>query len=94
MTLELEKIISFVYYLFKRFFFFLAMSFGSQDLSSLTRDGTWAHKSESPSPNHWITREFPKRCYYNFFFREALGLQKNREKVTEIAYVSSTLTHA
>ena len=29
-----------------------------------------------------------------FFLREVLGLQQNREKLTEIAYISSTLTHA
>ena len=30
-----------------------------QDLSSLTRDRTWAMAVKAPSPNHWTTREFP-----------------------------------
>ena len=31
-----------------------------QDITSLTRDWTWAHGNGSPSPNHWATREFPR----------------------------------
>ena len=38
-------------------FFFLAMPHGLLELSSLTRDETWAHGSKVQSPNHWIARE-------------------------------------
>ena len=40
-------------------FFFLATLCSLQDLSSLTRDRTWAMAVKAPSPNHWTTREFP-----------------------------------
>ena len=41
----------------------LATPHGLQDLSSLTRDWTQGHGSESAwSPNHWIARELPE--YY------------------------------
>ena len=35
-----------------------------QDLSSLTRDQTWALNSESADPNHWTIREFPASCIF------------------------------
>ena len=35
---------------------------GLWDLSSLTRDQTWGLAVRAPSPNHWITREFPGIC--------------------------------
>ena len=41
------------------FFFLLAILCSLQDLSSLTRDRTWAMAVKAPSPNHWTTREFP-----------------------------------
>ena len=39
--------------------FFLAMPQHLRDLSSPTRDRTWAMAVEVPSPNHWTAREFP-----------------------------------
>ena len=36
---------------------FLAMTCGSWDLSSPTRDWTWAPAVKAPNPNHWTTRE-------------------------------------
>ena len=32
---------------------------GFRDLSSPTRDGTWALVVKAQSPKHWATREFP-----------------------------------
>ena len=43
------------------FFFF----FGLRDLSSPTRDRTWAPAVDAPSPNHWTAKEFP---FFIFFF--------------------------
>ena len=40
-------------------FFFFAVLRGLQDLSSLTRNGTWAPAVIVPSPNHQTAREFP-----------------------------------
>ena len=42
------------------FFFFLVSLFGLQDLSSLTRDLTWALEMEVQSPKHWTSKEFPQ----------------------------------
>ena len=41
------------------FIYFLASLCGLRDLSSLTRDGTWALAVKALSPNHWTAREFP-----------------------------------
>ena len=41
------------------FFFFGAVPRGFQDLSSPTRDRTWAPALKVWSPNHWTAREFP-----------------------------------
>ena len=52
-----------------RCFFFVAPG-SFWDLSSLTRDGTWALAVKARSPNHWTAREFP-RClslYHAFYF--------------------------
>ena len=42
------------------FLFFVATLCGLRDLSSLTRDWTWATAVKVPSPNHWTAREFPR----------------------------------
>ena len=39
------------------------------DLSFLTRDQNWALAMKTPSPNHWIAREFP----ISHDFDQALG---------------------
>ena len=44
-------------------YLFMAMLCGLQDLSSLTRDWTWALAVKTISPNHWTTREFPKLLF-------------------------------
>ena len=41
------------------FFFSLGHPHVLRDLSSLPRDGTPGHSSESGNPNHWTAREFP-----------------------------------
>ena len=41
------------------FFFFLAALCSLRDLSSPTRDWTWALEVKAPIPNHWTLREFP-----------------------------------
>ena len=41
------------------FLSFLAMLQGLWDLSSLTRDRTWALAVKAQSPNHWTARELP-----------------------------------
>ena len=46
-------------FLFFYYFFFLATPCGLWDLSSLTRDGTWATAVKAPNPNHWTAREIP-----------------------------------
>ena len=38
--------------------FFSTTLHSLQDLSSLTRNWTWARAMKAPSPNHWSTREF------------------------------------
>ena len=43
--------------------FFFKPQCGLRDLSSLTRDWTRGRNSESVSPNHWTTREFPVFSY-------------------------------
>ena len=43
---------------FTVFFFFLSRPCSLRDLSSLTKDWTWAPTVKAPSPNHWIIREF------------------------------------
>ena len=44
-------------------FFFFAMLWVLQDLSSLTRDWTQAVALKAPNPNHWTTRELPRLIY-------------------------------
>ena len=46
-----------IYIFLKRF---LAASCVLRDLSSLTRDRTWAPAVEAWSPNHWTAREVPQ----------------------------------
>ena len=40
-------------------FVFLVTPRGLQDLSSLTKNGTWGWAVKVPSPNHWTTRKVP-----------------------------------
>ena len=42
--------------------FFLAMSHGLQEVSSLARDGIHAPAIEVQRSNHWTAREFPRLC--------------------------------
>ena len=39
---------------------FLAVTCGLRDLTSLTRDWTWALVVKAPRPNHRTARKFPK----------------------------------
>ena len=39
--------------------YLFAVLCGLRDLSSATRDPTWATAVKPPSPNHWTAREFP-----------------------------------
>ena len=48
------------------FILFLAALHGLQDLSSPTRDWTWALAVKVPSPNHWTAREFPQFYFQSF----------------------------
>ena len=48
-------------------FFFLTWLCGMQDLSSQTRNQTHAPSVETPSPNHWNTREFPQISFETAF---------------------------
>ena len=41
-------------------FYFFATLHGLWDLSSLTRDWTWAPAVRAPSPNHWTAKKFPR----------------------------------
>ena len=50
----------------KFFFIFYGHAVCTQALSSLTRDQTWAPAVKVPSPNLWITREFPEMVKYWF----------------------------
>ena len=50
---------------FLSFFFCLAMPHGLQDLSSPTRDATQAIVVKAWSPNHWTTRELPRRFTFH-----------------------------
>ena len=45
------------------FFFFSAMLHSMQDLSFLTRDGTWPPVVEKQTFNHWPTREVPPEAF-------------------------------
>ena len=45
--------------------FILAVLCGLRDLSSSTRDWTWAPAVKAPSPNHWTAREFPVSCFWD-----------------------------
>ena len=46
------------------FSFFLAPLHSLWDLSSLTREWTWAPAMRTSSPNHWIAREFPSHGFF------------------------------
>ena len=46
------------------FFFFLALLCCLPDLSSPTRDWTWAPAVKAPSPNHWTARELPTAWWF------------------------------
>jgi len=35
-----------------------------QDLSSLTRNHTWAPEVKALGPDHWTKREFPLGCFF------------------------------
>ena len=48
------------------FCFVLAAPCSWRDLSSPTRDWTWATAVKAPSPNQWTTREFPVSCCFFF----------------------------
>ena len=50
----------------KFFLIFYGHAICTQALSSLTRDQTWAPAVKAPSPNLWITREFPEMVKYWF----------------------------
>ena len=45
-------------------FGFLAPLHSLWDLSSPTRDWTWAPAVRASSPNHWIAREFPSHGFF------------------------------
>ena len=47
--------------------FFLTGLCGMQDLSFQTRNQTRAPSVETPSPNHWNTREFPQISFETAF---------------------------
>ena len=49
---------------------------GLWDLSSLTKDRTWAMAMKAPSPNHGTAREFPKLWYFSGPLRLCCDLQK------------------
>ena len=44
-------------------YYFLTMPHSLWDLSSPSRDRTWALSSERWSPNHWTTRDFPRKAF-------------------------------
>ena len=58
----LHTLSSICYLLFYFIIIILVAPWGLWDLSSLTRDQTWSLAVRVPSPNHWITREFPGIC--------------------------------
>ena len=50
-----------------RFFVcFVAMPHGLWDLSSLSRNWTWAMAVKTQNPNHWSTRQLPNVRFYHF----------------------------
>ena len=51
--------------------FFLAALLSLWDLSSPTRDWTWATALKAPSPNHWTAGEFPLELW------DGIGKTKN-----------------
>ena len=62
-------------------FFFLAALRGLRDLSSPTRDWTWAPAVKAPSPNHWTARDFPP-CL--FFFKVLLRYNTHTIQFTHL----------
>ena len=50
---------------FKILFIFWAAPHSLWDLSSPTRDWTWATAVKAPSPNHWTAGEFPRGFFYS-----------------------------
>ena len=55
---------------FNLFTYLLAMLRGLQDLSSPTRDWTWATAGKAPGPNHWTARELPVSLFFKPNFSE------------------------
>ena len=51
-------------YLNKAVFFFFYCTTQLVGSSSQTRDQTWALAVKVQNPNHWTTREFPKRLFF------------------------------
>ena len=56
------------------FFFFLATPYRLQNLSSPTRDQTWAPEVKASSPNHWTTGNSHQACCYYFWQQNALSI--------------------
>ena len=79
------------------FLLFLATWHGLWDLSSLTRDWTWATAVKAPSPNHWTARELPqlyvnyKQNVTSFLKIEKKQIEKNRSSNIFLLYPLITL---
>ena len=65
---------------FPHFFLFFAVPRDFLDLSSPSRDRTWAPAMKVPSPNHWTARELPSLFTFLMYFAKLYFLQQIRKK--------------